>query len=160
MAKIKGLKRINKIINEFTSQFGVRADLDSEFEAFCDEKRIGYVLFFNEDDKNFFIEDARKRYPGITADIFLWCLLHEIGHCMTEEMWTEEECLYFAEQKEAMTNIEDDQLRNDWYHACPDEFFATKWAGDYMMNHTEEIAELWTKLQAAIIRMYKKNGVI
>ena len=160
MAKIKGLNRINRIVNEFTEQFGVTAKLDTEFQAFCDDMTIGYALFFNEDSREFFVNDAEKRYPEVKADIFLWAFMHEIGHCMTDHLWSEEEQAYFEQYKEDMTYIMDDQERNDCYHACPDEFMATKWAGDYMRDHADEIAEFWNKLQAAIMRMYRKNGVI
>lgn len=160
MAKLKGLKKIDKIINEFTAQFGVTTDLDTEFEAFCDQMKIGYTLVYGEMDKDFFIEDAQMRYPEIKADIFLWCLLHEIGHCLTEGLWTEEEREYFWAQKEACAYMRDDKDRNDWYHACPDEFFATKWAGDYMRNHPKKVAKFWNKLQPAIMNMYIKNGLI
>ena len=36
----------------------------------------------------------------VNADIFLWALMHEIGHCMTEDMWTDEEREYFNYQKD------------------------------------------------------------
>lgn len=165
MAKIKGLNKIDRIINEFTLQFDIKADLDTEFQAFCDTMTIGYALFFNEEDRMYFINDAEKRYPEIKADIFLWALMHEIGHCMTDDMWTEEEKAYFEEQKETIAWMpadteEDEQLRNDFYHNVPDEFFATKWAGDYMREHPKKIAKFWNELQAAIMRMYRKNGVI
>ena len=160
MANIKGLKRVNRIINDFTRQFGVTAVLDTEFEAFCEDMRIGYTLYVDEDDQFFFLEDARCRYPEIKADTFLWLFMHELGHCITDGFWTPEEQEYFTNQKDSMMNVYDDQRRNDWYHACPDEFFATKWAGDYMMNHPKKIAKFWNELQAAILRMYRKNGVI
>jgi hypothetical protein len=159
--KIKGLKKVDKIVNNFTQKnFGVTAKLDNEFEAFCSKKVIGYTLFCDEDEKAYFIMDAQAKYPHINADIFLWCLMHEIGHCLTDDMWNENEQKYFYIQKKNMTNIEDDRLRNDWYHACPDEFFATKWAGDYMTAHPKKIAKFWNKMQMAIINLYKKNNLI
>ena len=159
MAKVKGLKRINKIINKFTEQFGIKAVLNDDFEAHCGEMIIGYTFAVNADDGYYFLSDVAMRYPDIEADIFLWSLMHEIGHCMTDSMWTEEELEYFWYQKERMTNEEKDYLRNDWYHATPDEFFATKWAGEYMLRHQKKICKFWNKLQPAIERMYRLNGV-
>ena len=161
MAKLKGLKRVNRIINEFTMQFGIVAKLDTEFEAFCDEMIVGYTLIGSNESNGDIINDAIKRYPDINADIFLWGLLHEMGHCMTEDMWTEEEKAYFWEQKDMMVaseaNMDD---INTWYHACPDEFFATRWAGNYMRRHPKKIAKFWNELQPAIMRFYRKNGLI
>lgn len=161
MAEIKGIERIDKIINKFTAPFGVTANLGIEFQAFCDSMTIDYTLFFDEDSTIAFIDDATKRYPEINADIFLWAFMHELGHCMTENMWTEAEKEYFWEQKDAINDAEIDMDEaNNWYHACPDEFFATRWAGEYMLNHPRKMQKFWKKLHAAIMKMYKENGLI
>ena len=158
--KVKGLKKINRTVNNFTRQFGVRAKLHTEFQAICDDMIIGYALTVDEDEQQFFIEDAHKRYPDIQADIMLWCLMHEIGHCMTDKMWTKEELEYFWYQKDHCAYVEEDQLRNDWYHATPDEFFATRWAGEYMRKHPKKVAKFWNKLQKELIKFYQKNNLI
>ena len=44
MAKLKGLKRVNRIINEFLDQFGLTAQLESEFSYWRDDFHIGYAL--------------------------------------------------------------------------------------------------------------------
>lgn len=164
MATLKGIKKIDKIINDFTKKnFGVTARFDDEFEAFCDNGRklIGYTFLATENGEGQFIEDAIRRYPNLNADIFLWALMHEIGHCMTEPMWTPEEREYFYYQKDmiAECEVEEDGM-HAWYHACPDEFFATKWAGEYMTNHPRKMKNFWTKLQAELIKFYVKNGLI
>ena len=162
--EIKGIKKIDKIINNFTMKnFGVTARFDTEFEAFCDEGRklIGYTLITTEGGEGQFIEDATRRYPEINADIFLWALMHEIGHCMTEDMWTPEEREYFYYQKDMIYEMEvEEEGMNAWYHACPDEFFATKWAGDYMRSHPKKMKKFWNELQVAMLQMYKKNNLI
>lgn len=164
MAKLKGIKKIDKIINDFTrKQFGVTARFDDEFEAFCDNGRrlIGYTLLAIEDNAGNFLEDVAKRYPEVNADIFLWCLMHEIGHCMTEDMWTPEEREYFNFQKDAIYEyeVEDDGVYV-WYHCCPDEFMATRWAGDYMRNHPKQMKKFWKKLQKAIMNFYMENELV
>ena len=166
--ELKGIKKIDRIINKFTKKnFGITARFDTEFEAFCDNGRrlIGYTLLATENGEGNFIKDAIKRYPDVTADIFLWALMHEIGHCMTEDMWTEEEREYFYFQKDRIaicgneTDIEEEDM-NTWYHACPDEFFATRWAGEYMRNHPKKMKKFWIELQTALIQTYVKNGLI
>ncbi len=160
MAKLKGIRRIDRIINNFTKNFNIKADLGNEFLAYCPDRLINYTLVIDEEDIRYFKEDAEKRYPDVHADIMLWCLLHEVGHIMTDDMWTEEELDYFEEQKEHMTSCADDDNRNDWYHACPDEFFATKWAGDYMRKYPKRIAKFWNELQIALIDFYRRNDLI
>lgn len=166
MAKLKGMKKVHRIINEFTrKEFGVKAKLDTEFEAWCDENVIGYTLAIEEDDINQFLRDAEKRFPTVKADPFLWLLLHEIGHCMTNEMWTTEELTRFDEQREILGEIVDNfdtvtNIKNDWYHSLPDEYWATRFAGAYMMNKPKKVKKFWKKLQPAIIEFYQLNGLI
>ena len=161
MIELKGIDRLNKVVNDFTAQFGVTAELGPEFQAFCDNNHINFAINYDEEDGQYFLADVEKRYPEIEADIFIWCLLHEIGHCRTEHLWSAEEAEYFEYQKEQLAcNIEDDQLRNDWYHAVPDEFFATKWAGDYMMEHIEEVAKFYYDFEEALNMFYAENCVI
>lgn len=40
MAKIKGIKKVNKIINDFTKSFGVKAYLNVDFEAVLAAARV------------------------------------------------------------------------------------------------------------------------
>lgn len=164
MARIKGIKKVDKIINDFTQKnFGVTARFDTEFEAFCDNGRrlIGYTFLATENGEGQFIDDAIKRYPNVNADIFLWALMHEIGHCMTEDMWTDEEREYFNYQKDIICEADvDENEMNAWYHVCPDEFTATRWAGEYMTKHPRKMKKFWTELQTALIQMYVKNGLI
>lgn len=157
MARLKGLKKVDKVINKFTKSFGIKADLGTDFQAFCNGCVINYTLAIEKEDIDYFIADAEARYPDINADIFLWCLLHEIGHILTDDFWTDEELEYFEEQKEMLTAYEDDDLRNNWYHCIPDEFFATRWAGEYMRKHPKKIAKFWKELQTELIKFYKKN---
>lgn len=160
MAKLKGAKRLEKVVNKFTMKnFGVTAKLGTEFLAYCGKQKIHFALVMSEDDVSYYLNDVADRYPNIQADIFLWCLLHEIGHCKTDYLWSEEENIYFTEQKEMLEYVENDEMRNAWYHAIPDEYFATKWAGEYMSHHPKKIKKFWDTLQKELFKFYKKNGL-
>ena len=162
--ELKGIRKVEKIIHDFTTKnFGVTARLDTEFEAFCDNGRklIGYTFLTDEGGEGELIADAIQRYPNLNADIFLWGLMHEVGHCMTEQMWTPEEREYFNNQKKIIEDEEVEfEIANVCYHCCPDEFFATRWAGDYMMAHPRKMKKFWNKLQTELLKMYRKNGLI
>ena len=161
LAELEGFDLVNDIINDFTMKnFNIKANPAAEFEAYCETKEIGYTFVYEQDNREYFIKDAEMRFPEIEADIFLWCLLHEIGHVMTNPLWTQEEIDYFCHQKDQCAYIEDDQARHDWYHAIGDEFFATKWAGEYMLAHQQEIIDFWDRFQTALMLFYFKNGLI
>ena len=156
----KELKPITKAINKWTMKnFGVKTVLNTDFCAWCDEQKIGYSLFVGIQDAETFLTDVSTRYPEIKADYFLWCLLHEIGHCMTDDLWTEEEQERFDEQLERMTEIENTKEKSYWYYSMPNEFFATRWAGDFMMAHPKKIAKFWNKIQPMILKFYEKNNL-
>lgn len=161
MFKLKGVKEIDDIINIFTlTNFGLNARLAPEFLAFCDERTVGYTFIIASTDNKFFIEDAQARFPTVHADIFLWLLMHEIGHCMTYRMWSEEDLTCFWQRKEDLTKEPNEWYRNNWYHAIPDEFFATRFAGMFMENNPSIIKQFWNKLQPALFNFYKINNLI
>lgn len=160
MAKLKGIKNLTKEINKWTQKnFGIKTVLNEDFCAWCDEFKIGYTLVVCSQDAETFLEDVSMRYPDIKADYFLWCLLHEIGHCMTDEMWSEEEQERFDAELERMTEIENTKDKSYWYYSIPNEFFATRWAGDYMTAHPKKIAKFWNKIQPKILEIYEKNEI-
>ena len=161
MAKLKGAKRINKIINEFTEKnFGIHAEMGFEFQAFCGDRLINYTFVMTSKSINYFKADAETRFPEVQADIFLWCLMHEIGHCMTDNMWSFEEQAYFDAQKEMLAYIERDCDRYSWYHVLPDEYMATKFAGEYMKAHPKKMAKFWNKLVRDISNDCKKDNLM
>ena len=103
----KELKPITKAINKWTKKnFGIKTILNVDFCAWCEEKKIGYSLMVCTQDAETFLEDVSTRFPELKADYFLWCLMHEIGHCMTDNEWTEEEQERFDIQLQRMTELE------------------------------------------------------
>lgn len=175
MAELVGLEKIEDIINRFLKkEFKITAELSEEFQAFIPERIVNYTFAPTSECVQNFIPDAEHRYPGITADPFLWLLFHEVGHIMTENMWTQDERNYFNDQKrkyfyigdeteeelqEASFAYIDEELLSDIYHAMPDEFMATRWAGDYMVKNGRKVAKFWAKLQPAILEFYALNDV-
>ena len=116
MIELKGIDRLNKVVNDFTAQFGVTAELGPEFQAFCDNNHINFAINYDEEDAEYFIKDAEKRYPEIEADIFIWALLHEIGHCRTEHLWSAEEAEYFEYQKKQLAcNTLNGRVSNEFH---------------------------------------------
>ena len=158
--KVKGLKKINKIINHFTEKFGVSAFFDPKngFQAYTSEKVVSYTIFADEEWLRCFAEEANSRYDGIEADPFLWGLMHEIGHCMTD-IWDEEDEAFFKRANENLQKFETVDEINEWYHVIPDEYFATKWAADIMRKHPKMMAKFCEKLSKTIMEFCEKNEI-
>ena len=179
MAELFGLENINNIINKFLhKEFKIAAELSDEFQAFTTRNTVGYTLAPTQECVDQFLGDAEARFPDVTADPFLWLLFHEVGHIMTEHLWSDADRDYFNAQKnkyfdmgndeeeEATEDSEpqgyafiDDEIAADLYHAFADENMATKWAGEYMLTHARKVAKFWAKLQPAILEFYVINDV-
>ena len=69
--KVKGMKTVKKVVNEFTKTFGVKAEWGNEFEALPTNKIIRFTVIVDEDMDRVFLEDAEARYPMIHANLFL-----------------------------------------------------------------------------------------
>ena len=165
MAKLKGLKRVNSIINEFLNQFGLTAQLEPEFSYWRDDFHIGYSLaVVNAADKYFlpFCEHIDNR---VKADIFLVSLMHEVGHHFTQFSFSDETWEQNNEVKEHISVVlgkcpNKAAKWNNVYFNLETEKAATAWGLNYLATHSEEVAEFWAELQPAIMRFYRKNGLL
>lgn len=159
--KVKGMKKFEKIINEFTQTFGVTAYWNPAFEALPAQKIIGFTVVVDGDMNECFLNDAEVRFPEVHASLFLWLLMHEIGHCMTDHLWTPDDETYFKKAKKHLDKAfgEDVIRKNNWYHKIGDEYMATKWAGEYMIAHPKKMAKFNKKLNEAMKVFCKKNGI-
>ena len=161
MSILRGLKEIDNIINEFLEPFELTAELGTDFDYCYFEDKIHYSLVISDTSSKLFMENAEKRFPNVHADIFLWSLLHEIGHSETLDdldSKTEKLCIEIKNDLNEHTDWPT-ETRHMIYFDCPDEKAATDWAGEYMMNHNEEITIFWNKLKIALYNFYKLNEV-
>ena len=92
MAVLEGMDKILNIINKFLEDYDVTAYWNEDFEAVCDENKIGFTLAPTQEDLNYFMNDAQSRYSFVQADPMLWLLFHfltspfgidTLGNCET-----------------------------------------------------------------------------
>lgn len=160
--ELKGIEKINDIVYELVSQFDCNCEMGLDFSYYYDSSLITWTILVTETSDKSFSEFVKENYPDITADIFLWSLLHEIGHNETCSYWTEKEQKKFDKQKE---ELEKENQDKDYLTSCieyyniPDEYEATKWAAKYIINNEEYLKEYWERLQAAIVDFYILNSI-
>ena len=165
MAKLKGLKRVNRIINEFLDQFGLTAQLESEFSYWRDDFHIGYALVVVDAADKYFLPFCEHIDNRVKADAFLISLMHEVGHHFTQFSFSDETWEQNNEVKEyisvALGKCPDKAAKwNNVYFNLETEKAATAWGLNYLATHSEEVAEFWAELQPAIMRFYRKNGLL
>ena len=165
MAKLKGLKRVNRIINEFLNQFGLTARLESDFYYCRNDFHIGYALTTVDAADKYFLPFCEHINPTIKADAFLISLMHEVAHHFTQFNFSDEEWERTDEIKEHISiqltkNPGKAAKWNNVYFNLSVERAATEWALNYMATHSEEIEEFLAELQPSILRFYRKNGLL
>lgn len=153
---LKGIKRISRIINEFLKPFECTARMGTDFCYLYHKNLIFYSIVWMNNGAEDFLNSVLRLEPEVEADIFLWSLLHEIGHHETYDEISDEENDYCDDTKK---KIEEGELPNELYYDMIDERLATEWAVEYANTHKEELKAFWGKLQPAIMDFYRLNKV-
>lgn len=149
--ELKYIDELNCLVEKFVKPFGCKAEVDTDFAYYPEERVVTWSPFIMDKADRYFNEYVTEHYPNIEADIFLWSLLHEIGHHMTYNFWTPE-TLTLAEQmkdwaskqlnKEGVTE-DQERLCYLMYFSAHDEERATEWAAEYMETHSERVEKFW-----------------
>ena len=166
---LKGVEKIENILNAFLSEFETTVVLGAEFAYNTISGEIMYTLFGDEFSNNLFMKNFNKLAPDIDCDVFLASFLHELGHHKTLDLVEEDEekysndCKREIEIKAEYLNSESDaeelEKLHTLYFNLPNEIIATNWAIEYIRENIEKIKELWGKVQDAVMEVYELNGV-
>ena len=141
------VEKINSILNSFLTPFDCECELGTDFEYITAESLIRYTFVVPDESSEAFLKFAERMFPDIKADIFLWSFLHELGHHETADEFEDEEWEDYMQLCKL-------GLSDEAYFELDIESAATRWAGDYIQSHEEEIAKLWVELKAAIQEFY------
>ena len=159
-----GVKELDKVLNEFVNPFGAHVEFGSDFIYWVEEKTIEYSLIMPEQGRDYFMENFRVLAPDIQCDPFLASFMHELGHHMTNDLFDDNDETYNYETRQYLAKALNDKTDSEeklyeQYFNLPDEMAATRWAIEYIREHSEKVAEFWNKVQNAIMNFYKLNGI-
>ena len=160
--EVKGLELFNKVVDKFVSKWDCSARVGTEFAYFYLTNEISWSLLVTEDADKYFQSFLNENFSDITADTFIWSLLHEVGHHETIDDWTPEEQEEFDAKKdfiEELYKAKQDKKISYLYFSLPDEYAATCWAADYIRENPEEIEALLEELKEVAKVFYKLNEV-
>ena len=129
---------------------------DSDFAYYPLSNRITYSLVVSEKDSTDFMRSVEFFKPKVKCDIFLWSILHEIGHHETIDELSDAD---LADSEIIKFFVFNGCVSEELYYECPDERAATGWAVQYAESHTDILAKFWEELQKAIMRFYKLNHI-
>lgn len=155
---MKGLSKITKLLNDFvrTIDEELFVEEDSDFAYYPLSNRITYSLVVSEKDNVDFMRSIEFFNPRVKCDIFLWSILHEIGHHETIDELSDAD---LRDSELVKFLAAGGAIPEERYYECPDERAATGWAVQYAESHIAILAEFWEELQKAIMRFYKLNHI-
>ena len=167
MAKIKGMKNLNKAISAELAPFGISKAVcgDTYAYTFTDES-VMFKLTEGGIEDLWFTEFIKERFNYNVRYPFIMSLLHEVGHHKANDEITDAIQEFCENEKERITTEMEtaDEKRSkelEWqYFNLPDEIMATQWAVSYAIKHPKKIKKMWLKAQEALMEFYKKNGVL
>lgn len=145
---LQGLNLIEKTIQDFLQKFHCTAKAGIDFCYYPELNQIEYCFVISNKDKTDFLNSIEIWQPTVQADCFLWSLLHELGHHMTEDILTEQE----------IAQSEREKTKGNYYKAM-DEIYATLWAIEYTETHVKTLMQFWNTLQPLILNFYKINKI-
>jgi len=145
------LDRLTAILNDYCEQFDIEVFEDTDF-AFYRDGTISYTVVVTERFDRLFKQFVETEFPLIHAPIFLWSLFHEIGHAMTDNE-IEDEVYGFCLNIKISLDSENDEDTMTYFN-LPDEYTATEWGYYYMLNHEQEVSELWDKIRPLIEKLH------
>lgn len=160
--ELKGIEKVNQVVEDFVSQFGCGAIMGDEFGYIYGRSIIEWSPLIGREVDDFFYSFVTKEFPEVSMNLFVWSLLHEVGHHETIDMWSEEEQAGFDSIKEELDKRyqgEDSREACFEYFNLPDEYEATRWAAEYIQSHEVELIKFTIKMRDAVRDFYKENGV-
>lgn len=159
--KLKGDEKVTKVINTFLKQFGLTCKLGNDFAYYPGDDLITYAFAYVDIDAEGFMRSIERLNPQVKADIFLWSLLHEVGHHETIDMLTDKEnrACDKAKKKLNKRSLRGEIVDLDEYYDMLDERLATEWAVDYANRHPKTLEKTWEIISRAIRQFYELNEI-
>ena len=166
MSKLKGKKKLNKVVSAQLKNFGVKAELSTEYAYHFSKALVTFKLTENTIEDHLFDDFIFERFGYKVENTFMISLLHEVGHHLAND---EIEGMIFdfcidekdRIQKAMSTAYTYDEIKEleYQYFTLPDELMATQWAINFARNNALEYDVMWENIKTALLKFYKKNGL-
>ena len=150
--RLKNYNELNECIEAFVSKWDLYAKFSNQFAFLNDTDTVLWTLATGKTSAEKFAKFFEDCGCNVKADIFLYSILHEIGHSQTMEQISEMDWNYSQDMKQT-------ELTDEEYFNLPDEIAATKWAVDYLNNNTEDVKAFWDTFVPLLMKFYMKNKV-
>lgn len=164
--ELKGTKKIDEMVNTFCEKFGCTAELGAEFCYWDDDETVDYSLVISVPSDEAWKEYVKETFNFRITNIFMFSLLHEIGHHFTmgkfNKFQQSKERVAIAKIEHNLSESNDEDFDKEMYKKyfdLPMEKSATKWAVNYYRTHRQAINRFYKKLEKELQKFYKLNGL-
>ena len=166
MAKVKGIRKLNKALKTVFADFGIENfSLTNDWAYYPDENKITYSILENNIEDVWFNEFVKKRFGYKVKNTFMITVLHEVGHHFTLDDIYDSDAVYefCTREKERIekametASAKKSKKLEFEYFSLPDEIIATEWAVRYATEHEKELDEKWKEIEKAFVEFYTKN---
>ena len=167
MAKVKGMKKLNKAVSAQLAPFGIsKAVCSDEFAYYFTDNKVTFSLVEGTFGDKCLTKFFADRFKYDCEFPFVLFLLHEVGHQKANDNIQEDIYDFCLEEKERIENELNDtddekeieKLHNQYFN-LPDEIMATQWAINYAKKHPKKVRKMWKKCEKAFHKFYEKNEV-
>lgn len=166
MARIKGLRALNRAVTKELSVFGIhKAICSTDYEYQFDTHDVYFQLNADCIEDIWFAKFVEQEFKFHVEHDFVMALLHEVGHHKTYFDLEDEVIDFCIDEKDriakAMTtaNAKESERLEFEYFNLTDEYVATAWAVEYAKEHPKHIERMWRNLCKAFNTFYKKNKI-
>ena len=143
--KLKGWKKLGKTISKIGKEIDKKLTykLSSIDQSDPYMKKVYFGILRDVDGDMLFLEHLYKTYPNAPKlSPYMYSLLHEIGHCHTKKVLSEE-----PNELRKKANETND---HNAYFALPSEVAATNWAVKYAKKHYSSLLLLEKRIDDAM----------
>lgn len=151
--RLKGVRAINKCIEKFMKEWGLKAEMATDFSFAHESRTVTWSPIVSVKNDLEFSQFFESLGCKVKCDVFLYSLLHEIGHYHTLDSVSDEDYEYSFKRKN------DTSITNSEYFILPVEIVATKWAVDYLNNNVEKVRAFWEELVPLLMNFYRINNI-
>ena len=136
--KLKGTKKLTAQMDSFLRPFGVKSLLGKDFAYYPVTEQVQFTIVMEERADRVFAQFIAETFQYKVKDMFLFSLLHEVGHHLTLEDFEDDEIEKEWKHKSKIeweiddTNYDEKLME---YFNLPSEYAATAWAVSYMRDH-------------------------
>ena len=158
---------LDKNVSRFLRHFGINKARRNERTSFCydpNTRNIYYSVYQRSEDASH-TEWIKEKYGFDVSDyVFLFAILHEVGHHMTLDQLTEEQMqMEDFTRRFLLPQMEEEgmpvEIINEVYYNLPAEDLANRWAFEYMAKNWKRCLQFNNKCVSILQHMIKVGRV-